>query len=117
MSNRATSTNASTSARPLRMIIHGKLPERGRLADPRGTFRTALAGRCRGAGATVEPVGREPLFDRVADGAGFSGSVIDRRTDGSGLARSASVLEPAIPVSGKPCARWNCLTADSVSTP
>ena len=111
------SANASASARPPRMIIHGTLPERGRWADPRGTLRAALAGRSRGAGATVEPVGRERRFDRVADGAGFCRSGFDRRTDGSGLASSASVRGPAIPVTGRPCARWNRLTAPSVSTP
>ncbi len=85
MSNRATSTNASASARPPRMIIHGRLPERGRWADPRGTLRAALAGRCRGAGAAVEPVGRELRFDRVADGAGCCGSGFDRADGWLGL--------------------------------
>ncbi len=65
----------------------------------------------------METVGRELRFDRLADRAGSRGSGLDRRTDGSGVARSASVRGPAIPVIGKPCARWNTLTAPSVSTP
>ncbi len=99
------------------MIVHGTLPEPGRWAEPRGTSRAALAGRFRGVPVAVKPVGRGLPFERLADGAGLCRTGFDRRTDGSGLARSASVRGPTIPETGNPCARWNRLTAPSVSTP
>ena len=104
------------------MTIHGTAPGPGGW-PPWGTVRAALPGPCRGAESTVAPVGRELRFDRVTGGAGFPGGVdflgsgFDRRTGGAGVARSASVRGPAIPLTGKPCARWNRRTARSVSAP
>ena len=127
------------------MVLHAGVPEAGRWRGPADAFGAAAAGRCPGAGSGLTVAGPgvpvagpgltvagpeltggagelaagdgERVLDGGTDEAGFCGSGFAGRVGDTRLARSASSRGPAIPVTGKRCARWNRMTVPAVSTP